>query len=85
MQCLILFYKMQFFYFVFYCILLIIVGLYATVEKCRRLYDTRLSEYIEKTDQQLTDYEEQLLQVRMHACFGEIGCSYLTNILFCKC
>lgn len=32
-------------------------------EKCRRLYDTRLSEYIEKTDQQLTDYEEQLLQV----------------------
>ena len=32
-------------------------------EKCRRLYDTRLAEYVERTDQQLTEYEEQLLQV----------------------
>lgn len=32
-------------------------------EKCRRLYDTRLSEYVERTDQQLSEYEEQLLQV----------------------
>ena len=32
-------------------------------EKCRRLYDTRLKEYCEKTDQQMTHYEEQLLQV----------------------
>ena len=32
-------------------------------DKCRRLYDTRLTEYVERTDQQLTEYEEQLLQV----------------------
>jgi hypothetical protein len=32
-------------------------------DKCRRLYDTRLKEYCEKTDQQMTQYEEQLLQV----------------------
>jgi malate synthase len=31
-------------------------------EKCRRLYDTRLSEYVEKADQQLSKYEEQLLE-----------------------
>lgn len=34
-------------------------------EKCRRLYETRLAEYVEKTDQQLTEYEEQLLQVML--------------------
>jgi len=32
-------------------------------EKCRRVYDTRLAEYVDKTDQQMTQYEEQLLQV----------------------
>jgi len=32
-------------------------------DKCRRLYDTRLKEYCEKTDQQMTHYETQLLQV----------------------
>lgn len=32
-------------------------------EKCRRLYDTRLTEYIQRTDTQLTQYEEQLLEV----------------------
>jgi hypothetical protein len=32
-------------------------------EKCRRLYDTRLAEYVTKTEQQLGAYEEQLLQV----------------------
>ncbi len=31
-------------------------------EKCRRLYDTRLSEYAERTDQQLSKYEDQLLE-----------------------
>ena len=31
--------------------------------KCRRLYDTRLQEYVQKTDQQITEYETQLLQV----------------------
>lgn len=31
--------------------------------KCRRLYDTRLTEYIERTDQQMTEYTTQLLQV----------------------
>ena len=30
-------------------------------EKCRRLYDTRLSEYIERTDEELASYEEKLL------------------------
>jgi len=32
-------------------------------KKCRRLYDTRLTEYIERTDQQMTEYTTQLLQV----------------------
>ncbi len=32
-------------------------------KKCRRLYDTRLTEYIEKTDEQMTEYTTQLLQV----------------------
>lgn len=32
-------------------------------DKCRRLYDTRLTEYISHTDKQLSEYEEQLLQV----------------------
>lgn len=32
-------------------------------EKCRRLYETRLTDYIERTDQQLSEYEGQLLQV----------------------
>jgi hypothetical protein len=31
--------------------------------KCRRLYDTRLQEYVQKTDQQIAEYETQLLQV----------------------
>jgi hypothetical protein len=30
--------------------------------KCRRLYDTRLNEYVQRTDQQLADYEQQLLE-----------------------
>ena len=36
-------------------------------EKCRRLYETRLTDYIERTDQQLSEYESQLLQV--FCCF----------------
>jgi hypothetical protein len=40
-----------------------VITLRSFEEKCRRLYETRLSEYVEKTDQQLTEYEEQLLQV----------------------
>eukprot|EP00606_Chrysophyceae_sp_TOSAG23-5_P001587 GSChrysophyteH2.ASY1.ANO1.173.1 assembled CDS len=32
-------------------------------KKCRRLYDARLTEYIEKTDEQMTEYQTQLLQV----------------------
>ena len=31
-------------------------------EKCRRLYDTRLVEYIARSDEQLDGYEEQLLE-----------------------
>lgn len=31
-------------------------------EKCRRLYDTRLLDYIAKTDEQLDGYEDQLLE-----------------------
>ena len=33
-------------------------------DKCKRLYDVRLTEYAEKTGQQITQYEEQLLEVR---------------------
>ena len=32
-------------------------------EKCRRLYDTRLREYEERTDKQLSEYEQALLEV----------------------
>ena len=38
-------------------------ALRAFEEKCRRLYDTRLHEYAEKTAQQLAKYEQELLQV----------------------
>jgi len=31
-------------------------------DKCRRLYDIRLNEYAEKTNQQIAQYEEQLLE-----------------------
>lgn len=31
-------------------------------DKCRRLYDVRLTEYAEKTNQQIAQYEEQLLE-----------------------
>lgn len=31
-------------------------------EKCKRLYDTRLAEYADKTSQQIAQYEEQLLE-----------------------
>ena len=31
-------------------------------EKCKRLYDTRLQEYVQKTDEQIGKYEEKLLQ-----------------------
>lgn len=32
-------------------------------EKCRRLYDKRLNDFAEKTNQQIAQYEEQLLEV----------------------
>ncbi len=32
-------------------------------EKCRRLYETRLAEYVTRTDVQLAEYENQLLSV----------------------
>jgi len=32
-------------------------------EKCQRLYDTRLLEYAEKTNQHIAEYEQQLLEV----------------------
>jgi muconolactone delta-isomerase len=32
-------------------------------DKCKRLYDVRLTEYAEKTSQQMAQYEEQLLEV----------------------
>jgi hypothetical protein len=32
-------------------------------EKCKRLYDTRLTEFADKTSRQMGEYEEQLLQV----------------------
>ena len=38
-------------------------ALRAFEEKCRRLYDTRLHEYAEKTAQQLAKYEQELLEV----------------------
>ena len=31
-------------------------------DKCRRLYDTRLAEYTERTDQQLSNYEDELMK-----------------------
>lgn len=31
-------------------------------EKCRRLYDTRLQDYIAKTDEQMSSYEDKLLE-----------------------
>ena len=34
-------------------------------EKCRRLYDTRLREYEERTDRQLAEYEQALLEVQI--------------------
>jgi hypothetical protein len=39
-------------------------ALRAFEEKCRRLYDTRLHDYAEKTAQQLAKYEQELLEVR---------------------
>jgi hypothetical protein len=39
-------------------------------EKCRRLYETRLTDYIERTDQQLSEYEGQLLQVSFSKVYG---------------
>jgi hypothetical protein len=36
--------------------------MHAFEEKCRRLYDTRLQEYISKTDELLDGYEDQLLE-----------------------
>jgi hypothetical protein len=35
--------------------------LHSFEEKCRRLYDTRLLDYIAKTDEQLDEYEEQVI------------------------
>lgn len=32
-------------------------------DKCKRLYDVRLTEYAEKTGQQIAQYEDQLLEV----------------------
>jgi hypothetical protein len=44
--------------------LLQVATLRAFEDKCKRLYDVRLTEYAEKTAQQMGQYEEQLLQVR---------------------
>jgi hypothetical protein len=41
-----------------------VATLRAFEDKCKRLYDVRLTEYAEKTAQQMGQYEEQLLQVR---------------------
>ena len=40
-----------------------IVTLRAFEDKCKRLYDVRLTEYAEKSGQQIAQYEEQLLEV----------------------
>lgn len=40
-----------------------IATLRAFEDKCKRLYDVRLTEYAEKTAQQIAQYEEQLLEV----------------------
>lgn len=32
-------------------------------DKCRRLYDTRLTEYMQRSDEQMSNYEDQLLEV----------------------
>lgn len=42
-----------------------VATLRAFEDKCKRLYDVRLTEYAEKTAQQMSQYEEQLLQVRL--------------------
>ena len=34
--------------------------------KCKRLYDTRLTEYVQKTDEQLSQYEQQLLGINVY-------------------
>jgi hypothetical protein len=44
-----------------------VATLRAFEDKCKRLYDVRLTEYAEKTAQQMGQYEEQLLQVRCPA------------------
>jgi len=42
-------------------------------DKCKRLYDVRLTEYAEKTGQQIAQYEEQLLEV----CHKVKGFAYM--------
>ena len=42
-----------------------ITTLRAFEDKCKRLYDVRLTEYAEKTAQQMAQYEEQLLEVTL--------------------
>jgi hypothetical protein len=49
--------------------LLQVATLRAFEDKCKRLYDVRLTEYAEKTAQQMGQYEEQLLQVRCRTLY----------------
>jgi len=39
-----------------------VVAMKSFEEKCRRLYDTRLAEYTERTDGQLSEYEDELMK-----------------------
>jgi hypothetical protein len=39
-----------------------VVAMKSFEEKCRRLYDTRLAEYTERTDNQLSEYEDELMK-----------------------
>lgn len=51
-------------------------------EKCRRLYDTRLAEYADKTSQQITEYEEQLLQVSFSSVLF-VSFQYNNGVFIC--
>lgn len=58
-------------------------------DKCKRLYDIRLTEYAEKTSQQIAQYEEQLLEVKQqHLCavpaYGHSH-SFFGRLIACLC
>jgi hypothetical protein len=52
-------------------------------EKCKRLYDTRLTEFADKTSRQMGEYEEQLLQVRATASLP-VNSRRIIHFIFCS-